>query len=110
MYNIHISVKITLGQLRNIVRGVLREAAGGRSTPAGKFVRNALSPEKADREQLRDLGTSDDVEGLAAHLVDPEVDPEDCWGPVPPVVGDPYVGQDPFVRDSSPLPSPRIYN
>ena len=49
-----------------------------------------------------------DDDELPSHLRDPMEDPEDCWGPVPPVTPDPYVQQDPFVRDSSPLPSPPI--
>lgn len=87
----------------------MREAVGARPTPAGKFVRDAVSPERADREQLKNLGRTENEDELASHLVDPEVDPEDCWGPVPPLVGDPYVGQDPFVRDSSPLPGKPVY-
>lgn len=66
-----------------------------------------------DREQLgfladKPIDTMDDPEGLPAHLRDPIEDPEDCFGPVPPTNNDPYVQQDPFVRDSSPLPSPAI--
>lgn len=91
------------------MRSALLEAGGGKAIPPSKFVRNALSPGKADREQLRDLGRSEEEEGLAPHLLEPVMDPEECWGPVPPVNGDPYVGQDPYVRDNSPLPTPRIY-
>lgn len=75
--------------------------------------RNPMSPETADREQLgyladRDTDSAGDDDELPTHLRDPQEDPEQCWGPVPPVQGDPYVQQDPFTRDTSPLPTPPI--
>lgn len=72
-----------------------------------------MSPEMADREQLGSLAnvdtdTVDDADALPSHLREPVESVEDCFGPVPPVQGGPYVGQDPFVRDWSVLPTPSI--
>lgn len=68
-----------------------------------------MSPATADREQLGRLTTGDgDEEELAPHLRDQVLEPDECWGPVPPVNGDPYVGQDPYARDTSPLPTSPI--
>lgn len=76
------------------------------------YIQNAMSPDHSDREQLGWLADRpadvDPNDQLPTHLREPEEDAEDCYGPVPPVVGDPWIGQDPFVRDSSPLPTPPI--
>jgi len=107
-------VKITLNELRNIIRKVLIEAGGGTPTRTMGAGRNPMSPEKADREALSFLADNptdidlDDDDELPSHLRNPLEDPEDCFGPVPPVQGDPYVMQDPFARDTSPLPTPPI--
>ena len=109
-------MRITLRRLRQVIREALvREWAGAPPTKAMfDYVNNPLSPDTSDREALgyladhpADVDPNDDDE-LPSHLRDPMEDPEDCWGPVPPVTPDPYVQQDPFVRDSSPLPSPPI--
>lgn len=76
-------------------------------------MRNALSPSTNSREQIGSLNvepidTVADPDGLPDHLLEPLIDPEDCYGPVPPEAEEPYVGQDPFVRDSSPVPSGAI--
>lgn len=104
-------MKIRLGTLRRI----LREAAEGAhgtwpGQPAG---RNVLSPDINHREQLsaisaKAIDTVADPDGLPDHLLEPTVTPEECYGPVPPEAEEPYVGQDPFVRDSSPNPTGAI--
>jgi hypothetical protein len=101
-------MKITLGQLRAIIREVLRESGGGVSRPPQPYTRNALSPDINNREAIGRLQTGTPDEELTSHLVEPEVDPEDCWGPVPPTAEDPHVWQDPFVKWHSPLPTPSI--
>lgn len=63
-----------------------------------------------EREQLgvnsaEAIDTVADPDGLPDHLREPLVDPEDCYGPVPPDAEDPYVQQDPFVRDAMPHPT-----
>lgn len=99
----------TIGEFRRLVRAALREGAGAPATKPEPYMRDAFAPDHADREALGYLADVDvDTEDgqLPPHLRDTVEDPEDCFGPVPPDQGDPYVGQDPFVRDSSPLPTP----
>jgi hypothetical protein len=104
-------MNITVGRLRKMIReALIREGGGAPATKPRPYVRNALSPATADREQLgrqssKDIDTEDE---LSPHLRDQTEDPEDCYGPVPPTQGDPYVNQDMFVRDSSPLPTQPI--
>lgn len=99
-------MRITLGRLRQIIR----EAAHFPGQP----VRNVLSPDINSREQIGSLAgsqpidTVDDPDGLPEHLLEPKVTPEECFGPVPPNAEPPYVGQDPYVRDSSPNPTGAI--
>jgi hypothetical protein len=101
------TVRIRLGTLRKIIREV-----GANNSWPGQPMRNALSPDINSREQLgalsaKAMDTVDDPEDLPNHLFEPLVDPEDCYGPVPPVAENPYVGQDPFVRDYAPQPFSR---
>lgn len=109
-------MRLSIRQLRRLIsEAIVSEWAGAPPTkPMFDYVNNPLSPSSSDREALgpladhpADVDPEDDLE-LPTHLRDPQEDPEDCWGPVPPTQGDPYVQQDPFVRDSSPLPSPSI--
>lgn len=106
-------MRITVGYLRSLIREALfLEAGGAPATKPRPYVRNAMSPASADREQLgrnsaKDIDDGDEDE-LAPHLRDQTENPEDCYGPVPPTQGDPYVNQDMYVRDSSPLPTPPI--
>jgi hypothetical protein len=77
------------------------------------YINNPMSPETNDREELGFLADNPadvdpaDKDELPDHLKEPAVDFEDCYGPVPPTAEEPYAQQDPFVRDASPLPSPR---
>lgn len=102
-------MRITVGQLRNIIRGVIRESGGGWPRKPQPYTRNAMSPDINDREAMGKLqfGTPEEDE-LPPHLREPTEDPEDCYGPVPPTAEEPYVSQDPYVRYSSPLPTPGI--
>jgi hypothetical protein len=103
-------VRITVRNLKKIIRETL---GGIPSRPIfGDYIRNAMSPEVTDREQLGWLADEptdiDDETGLASHLVEPGLTPEECWGPVPPLQGDPWIHQDLFTRDTSPIPTPPI--
>lgn len=102
-------MRIKLGRLRALVAGALWEAGGGWSSPPQPAGRSAFSADIVNREQIgrMESGTQD-VEKLADHLEEPAVDFKDTYGPVPPDEPEPYVGQDPYVRDASPLPSPGI--
>jgi len=100
--------KDRMSELRLLIR-MLVEAAGAPATSPHAMWRDVQSPMHSDRQQLGKLGDRDiDTEGgeeISAHLRDIAVDPEDTWGPVAPTQGDPYVQQDPYVRDWSVLPS-----
>jgi hypothetical protein len=76
-------------------------------------MRNSLSPDVNSREQIgaitaKAMDTVDDPDGLPDHLSEPQVDPSDCYGPVPPDSEPVGVYSDPYVRDSSPVPSSAI--
>ena len=101
-------MKITIGQLRRIIRNVILESGGGYSKPPQPYTRNAMSPDISNREALGRLEFGEPEDQIADHLTEPELTPEDCWGPVPPQKKDPGVFQDPFTRDFSPLPKPPI--
>jgi hypothetical protein len=45
---------------------------------------------------------------VAPHLQEPEVDAEDCWGPVPPVAPNPYAMPDFYTKDFNVIPTPQI--
>ena len=94
------------------MRRILREVGANGSWP-GQPIKNALSPDINTREQLgaisaKAMDTVDDPDGLPDHLLEPDVTPEECYGPVPPDSEPPYVGQDPFTRDTSPKPTGNI--
>lgn len=103
-------MKITLGKLRRIIRAIVREGAGGTTLPKMPMIRNAMGPDFADREQLSRISSKDmdDEDELSPHLREPVHSEEDCWGPVPPIQQNPYVLPDPYVKDSSVLPTPQI--
>lgn len=102
-------MRITLGELRRYIARKLVESGGGTPTRSEPYLSNPMSPATADREQLGSLADADidtdDGEELPPHLREPTLDADDCWGPVPPTQEDPYVGQDPYVRDYGPLGS-----
>jgi len=77
--------------LREYIRNVINEAQ------EGIHISNVLSADITDREQLGSLadGESDEI---ASHLMEPEVDMEDCYGPVPPKADDPGVFSDPYAK------------
>jgi hypothetical protein len=77
-------------------------------------VRDVLSPEKSDREQIGSLGkrTLDpecqEEDDIPAHLRDQDYDVNDYWGPVPPTAPEPYASADPNVNDWGILPTGTI--
>ena len=103
-------MKITVGQLRSIIRNAILEAAGGITLPHMPVIRNAMGPEFADREQLGRISIKDveDEDEITPHLREPLYDAEDCWGPVPPTGDDPYVLPDPYTNDYHVIPTPQI--
>lgn len=102
-------MKITVGELRSIIRAAIREGAGGITLPHMPVVRNAMGPDFADREQLGRVSMKDKEEDeLAPHLREPVYSEEDCWGPVPPGGHDPYALPDFYTNDYGVLPTPPI--
>lgn len=102
-------MKIKLGQLRSIIRELIREAGGGTTLPRSPRIRNAMQPDFSDREQLGKISRQqEDPDELAPHLREPVYDFEDCYGPVPPQDKNPYALPDPYTKDTSPLPTPGI--
>jgi hypothetical protein len=106
-------VKVRLGTLRYFIKEVILEVGANGGFPGQPYGRNVNSPDINSREQLgsmsaKAMDTVQDPDGMPDHLLEPTVDPEDCYGPVPPDSEPPYVGQDPFARDTSPNPSGNI--
>ena len=103
-------MKLTVGEIRQIVRSILRESGGGTTIPSRPMINNPMSPSMADREQIGRISVKDidDPEEISPHLQEPVYDEEDCWGPVPPDAPNPYVLPDMFNKDYSVLPTPPI--
>jgi hypothetical protein len=99
---------MTLGRLRKIIRSAIRETGGGTTLPRMPMIRNSMQPDFSSREQLGKIAKDRDPDELAPHLIEPEVDFEDCYGPVPPTDKNPYALPDPYTRDTSPVPTPPI--
>lgn len=104
-------MKLTLRQLKILIREALEESGGGWASPPQPDGSALNVGSMNSREQLgnlkdRDIDTEDGEE-LAPHLRDPLYEPEDTWGPVPPDAPDPYVQQDPFARDWGVMPTPK---
>lgn len=102
-------MRIRLGALRRIIREV--GANGG--FPGQPYGRNVISPDINAREQIGTLAgeptdVMDDPDKMPDHLREPNVDPLDCVGPVPPDAEPPGVYSDPLARDYSPLPTGNI--
>ena len=104
-------MKVTLRELKRVIRSFVLLELDSRMTRPMFAPNDPVSPELADRESLGYLADGDidvdDAGDVPAHLKDPVEDPEECWGPVPPTQGDPYVQQDPFTRGWGVLPTPR---
>lgn len=103
-------MKITVRQLRKLIRSALKEGGGGTTLPSRPVVRDPNSPSMADREQIgrNSIKDIDDPDELAPHLREPVFDQEECWGPVPPVAPSPYVSADPYTNDYHVIPTPQI--
>lgn len=108
--NIINSMKLTVGQLRGIIREAMTEADSVSPAPPRQNVRNTMSSSMADREQLGRITVrdKDDPDALAPHLQEPEEDPEDCWGPVPPVAPNHYAMPDFYSKDFNVIPTSTI--
>jgi len=89
--------------LRKYIRNVVLERL------EGAHIWDRAKGSFTDREQLGSITAKASDEKIADHLSEPEVDVEDCFGPVPPVASDPNVSSDPFTRDYHVIPTRPIY-
>lgn len=103
-------MRLTVGNLRKIIKEVLSESGGGISRKSKPTIRNPLSPNVSSREQIGSLGNHGDNinDDISNHLLGGNESFDDEYGPVPPNQESPRLSQDPFVRFSSPLPSSPI--
>ncbi len=102
-------MKTTMGRLRRTILFLMGEAGDFGVYPGRPSGRNVLSPDVNAREQLGSLAgdpidTVDDPDDMPQHLREPNVDREDCYGPVPPDAEEPYVSADPYAMDVAPKP------
>lgn len=84
--------------LRLYIRTVLLEVL------EGPHISNVLSKDLTVREPIGSLADEEEYD-MASHLMEPEVDVEDCYGPVPPIAQDPGVFADPFTKFYHVLPT-----
>jgi hypothetical protein len=96
-------MKIRLGVLRAIIRETIKH-----EPTVDPYVRNALAPAWADREQIGSLAepsNAEDVEEISPHLTEPYEDSD--LGPVAPDDDDDafFVTMDPYVNDFTVLPT-----
>jgi len=89
------------GILRQYIRAFIFEAL------EGPHISNVLSQDLVSREQIGSLADGEDDE-MSAHLLEPTITPEECYGPVPPNADDPGVFADPFTKDYHVLPTSTI--
>lgn len=90
--------------LRRFIRLILDAYA---SNVDGPHLGNLLSSHLAQRDEIPYLGIKrkKEEDELASHLMEPELDMEDCYGPVPPTTEEPGVYADPFTKDYHVVPS-----
>lgn len=93
--------------LRQYIRLVLEAYA---SNVDGPHLSNLMSPHLAQRDEIPYLGVKrkKGEEEISSHLMEPEVDMEDCYGPVPPTTDEPGVYTDPFTKDYHVIPNPAV--
>ena len=102
-------MRITLGRLRTLIAEALAE--GGGASDTYPYIRDAVAPADAEREQIGSLARNsndEEEEELPPHLREPLEDPEDCRGPIPQGDDDVYAISDPYTNDWSVLPTPRF--
>lgn len=94
----------SVDELRLYVRMLIQEAYA--SNVDGPHLGNLMSPHLAQRDEIPYLGKKrkKEDEEIAAHLMEPEVDMDDCYGPVPPRAEEPGVFIDPFTQDFHVIP------
>lgn len=97
--------------LRKLIGEIIQETAPGwSSAPIAPFQRKDTGfTRDNNREAIGKLTHGEpDEEAVAPHLREPELTPEECWGPVPPTSPKPGAFADPWASDYGPLPRPHI--
>lgn len=96
--------------LRSLIKEIILEIAPGwSSAPIAPFMRKDTELERSDREAIGKLTHGEpDEDAVAPHLREPELTPEECWGPVPPTAPGPGAYADPWASDYGPLPRPHV--
>ena len=72
------------------------------------YIRNVNSPSIVNREKIKKIKFASLEDEIADHLLEPNVNLKDIYGPVPPNAEKLSVHTDPYVRYSSPLPTPNV--
>jgi hypothetical protein len=91
--------KLSESVLRHYIRCFLKEAYA--SNIDGPHVSNVMSTHLAQRDEIPYLGKKrkKEEDEISAHLMEPEADMEDCYGPVPPTAEEPGVFIDPYTTN-----------
>ena len=91
-------------RLRRFIRLILEAYA---SNIDGPHLGNLISSHLTQRDEIPYLGVKrkKEEDELSSHLMEPELDMEDCYGPVPPTTEEPGVYADPFTKDYHVIPS-----
>lgn len=91
--------------LRYYIRYILKEAYA--SNVDGPHLSNVISTHLAQKDEIPYLGKKrkKDEEEISAHLMEPEVDMDDCYGPVPPTTEEPGVFIDPYTKNWHVIPT-----
>jgi len=86
--------------LKLIIRKLIREAYASGIDGPHIDTTISMSNHLSQRDEIPYLGKKQnkDDEEIAAHLMDPEETPEDCYGPVPPNAEEPGVYSDPYTK------------
>jgi len=87
-----------INKLKEYIRLVLFEAYY--NNVDGPHITNVISTHLMQRDEIPYLGKKRNKEEdeISAHLMEPEVDMEDCYGPVPPDAEEPGVYADPYTK------------
>lgn len=103
-------MKNSNSDLKNFIKEIILELAPGwSSAPIAPFMRKDTELERSDREAIGKLTHGEpDEDAIAPHLREPELTPEECWGPVPPTAPGPGAYADPWASDYGPLPRPHV--
>lgn len=103
-------MKITLGELKQVIRRVLIEQGTYVSNSYVRIPRmspiDTSSPNVSYRQQIGSLGDEDPVEEIAPHLMDTKGEDDDLGPVAPDLENKPTVTNDPYTRYIGPYGGP----